>query len=151
MNDVAKILIKSYCQRDLQFQSLVEIGAFLWQQQLPVRAATTMKEVTLPIKTRKRRKTSGELSSRQLSNCAKSILRMESNSICVNNADDLRIRKYNGTLCSAKTLFVSNLQTLLFLMNIFVIIIFIFIFIFSFFLCIFILVFFNSIYVQLLS
>ena len=89
VNDVAKMLIKSYCQRDLQFQSLVEIGAFLWQQQLPVRAATPMKEVTLPIKAHKRRKTSRELSSRQLSNCAKSILRMVSNSICVNNEDSI--------------------------------------------------------------
>ena len=40
VNDVAKKLVKSYCIRDLQFQSLVEIGAFLWQRQIPVRATT---------------------------------------------------------------------------------------------------------------
>ena len=89
VNDVAKKLVKSYCHRDLQFQSLVEIGAFLWQRQLPVRAATPIKEVILPILTHKRRKTSGELTSRQLSNCGKSILRMVSNSICVNNEDSI--------------------------------------------------------------
>ena len=89
VNDVAKFLVKSNCHRDLQFQSLVEIGAFLWQQQLPVRAATPIKEITIPIKTHKRRKTSGELSSRQLSNCGKTILSMVSNSICVSNEDSI--------------------------------------------------------------
>ena len=86
---IAKMIMWSNYEEELQFKSLVEIGAFLWQQQLPVRRATPMKEKIEAQTTHKRRKTSGELSSRQLSNCGKDILNMVSNSICVNNEDTI--------------------------------------------------------------
>jgi hypothetical protein len=84
---IARKIMWSNYEEELQFKSLVEIGAFLWQQQLPVRRAAPRQEEIVPQTAHKRRKTSGELSSRQLSNCGKVILNMVSNSICVNNED----------------------------------------------------------------
>jgi hypothetical protein len=84
---IARKIMWSNYEEELQFKSLVEIGAFLWQQLLPVRRAAPREEEIVPQTVHKRRKTSGELSSRQLSNCGKVILNMVSNSICVNNED----------------------------------------------------------------
>jgi hypothetical protein len=36
---IARKIMWSYSEEELQFKSLVEIGAFLWQQHLPVRRA----------------------------------------------------------------------------------------------------------------
>jgi hypothetical protein len=60
--EIAKKIMWSNYEEELKFKSLVELGAFLWQQQLPVRRATPVKVEIQPATTHKRRKTSGELS-----------------------------------------------------------------------------------------
>lgn len=67
---IAEKIMWSNYEEELQFKSL-KIRAFSGQQQLPVRRATPMKEKIEAQTTHKRRKTSGELSSRQLSNIDK--------------------------------------------------------------------------------
>ena len=89
ISEIAVLLMKLNFNKELRFKSLVDIGAFLWQQQLPVRQITPVKEVQLSKTSNKRRKTSSELSERQLSNCAKKILTMVSTSICVSNEDSI--------------------------------------------------------------
>lgn len=82
ISEIAVLLMKLNFNKELRFKSLVDIGAFLWQQQLPLRQITPVKELQLSTTSNKRRKTSSELSGRQLSNCAKKILTMVSTSIC---------------------------------------------------------------------
>ena len=89
VHEIAKQIMWSNYEEELSFKSLVELGAFLWQHQLPVRRNTPLKVETQPATTHKRRKTSGELSSKQLSNCGKAILNMVSTSLCVNNEDKI--------------------------------------------------------------
>ena len=69
--------------------SLSEIGAVLWQRQLPTCRPQPITPKGPKIVRHKRRKSSNELSERQLSNCGKKVIEMVSTHICVNNEGPL--------------------------------------------------------------
>ena len=74
---------------EAQTSSLSEIGAILWQRQLPTCRPQPITPKGPEIVRHKRRKSSHELSDRQLSNCGKKVIEMVSSHMCVNNEGPL--------------------------------------------------------------
>lgn len=88
IGEKAKHLIKRLDRRELTFFSLTELGAAIFQRQLPVkRPAVLALQEPGSVKTNKRRKTSDELGQKQLSNCGKDIIGMIKRTTCVNDED----------------------------------------------------------------
>ena len=69
--------------------SLSEIGAVLWQRQLPTCRPAPITPKGPEIVKHKRRKSSNELTPRQLSNCGKKVIDMVASNMCVNNEGPL--------------------------------------------------------------
>ena len=76
-----------------QYSSLSEIGAVLWQRQLPTcrppPIVSPIIQKTPDIVHHKRRKCSNKLAGRQLSDCGKKVIKIASSQLCVNNEDPL--------------------------------------------------------------
>ena len=72
-----------------QYSSLSEIGAVLWQRQLPPPIVSPIIQKTPDIVHHKRRKCSNKLAGRQLSDCGKKVIKIVSSQLCVNNEDPL--------------------------------------------------------------
>ena len=86
----AQAMIKRHSDRVLRFSSLNEIGAFIYQSQLPVTPALPVPEVVVEDpgpNSNKRRKCSDELGKKQQKNCGKEILSMIQNTLCIQNED----------------------------------------------------------------
>lgn len=86
----AQEMIKRHSDRVLRFSSLNEIGAFIYQSQLPVTPALPVPEVLVEDpgpNSNKRRKCSDELGKKQLQKCGKEILSMIQNTLCIKNED----------------------------------------------------------------
>lgn len=86
----AQAIIKRHSDRVLRFSSLNEIGAFIYQSQLPVAPALPVPEPVVEDpgpSSNKRRKCSSELGNKQLRNCGKEILNMIQNTLCIKDED----------------------------------------------------------------
>ena len=86
----AQAMIKRHSDRVLRFFSLNEIGAFIYQSQLPVTPALPVPEVLVEDpgpNSNKRRNCSDELGKKQLQDCGKEILSMIQNTLCIKNED----------------------------------------------------------------
>ena len=81
IQEMAARIVKRYCGRCLHFKSLTELGASIFQRQLPV--ARFVHEEPGPSSVSKRRKTSSELGEKQMSNHGKSIVNMIVEKICI--------------------------------------------------------------------
>ena len=76
--------MKHHTGRDLQYKSLSEIGAYIYQMYLPVERKEDPGSV---MTVNKRRKTSTELGPRQIKNSGKEIINYVSKNMCVNDED----------------------------------------------------------------
>jgi hypothetical protein len=77
-------LVKRHCGRDLQYKSLSELAAHMYQMSLLVEPE---KDLGPEITVNKRRKTSAELGPRQLSNCGKEIVNYVVKNLCVKDEE----------------------------------------------------------------
>jgi hypothetical protein len=78
---MAAKIVKRYCGRCLHFKSLTELGASIFQRQLPV--VRFVLEEPGPSPVSKRRKTSSELGEKQMNNHGKSVVNMIVETICI--------------------------------------------------------------------
>ena len=81
IQEMAAKIVKRYCGRCLHFKSLTELGASIFQRQLPV--VRFVPEEPGPSPVSKRRKTSSELGEKQMSNHGKSIVNMIVETVCI--------------------------------------------------------------------
>jgi hypothetical protein len=84
IGEKAKLLVRRHSDRELQFNSLTEFGASMFQRQLPVSRVEDVDPEELG-PTNKRRKTSDELGQKQLNNCGKDVVNMILENICIRN------------------------------------------------------------------
>ena len=88
IGEKAKLLVRRHSNRELEFVSLTEFGASVFQRQLPVTRVVPVEvdpEELGPSSTNKRRKTSDELGQKQLNNKGNDVVNMILDNICVRN------------------------------------------------------------------
>ena len=86
----ARAIVKRHSGGVLRFSSLNEIGAFIYQSQLPVAPALPVPEILVVDpgpNSNKRRKCSDELGKKQLRNCGKEVLSIIKRTLCIKNED----------------------------------------------------------------
>jgi hypothetical protein len=84
VQQMAYKLVKRHCGRELQFKSLSEIAAYIYQKSLPVeRELDPGPEILV----NKRRKMSTQLGPRQMSNCGKEIVNYVIQNLCVKDEE----------------------------------------------------------------